>query len=278
MKLAFTKMHGIGNDFIVVDCITAPQLHDISLVTWSGYARRLCDRRFGIGADQMLLILPSEISDVCMRIFNPDGVEVQMCGNGIRCVAVYAWDKGIAGGDKINVETPAGNKTIQKINEMVRVDMETPQLSGREIPVNADGRIVDYPVDIGDKKIEVTCVSMGNPHAVVFVSDVNSYPVDIEGPMLETNEFFPERTNVEFVQIIDRGQIRMRVWERGAGETLACGTGACAAVVAAYMKGYVDKFVTVALRGGCLDIEWADDGSVYMTGPAAYVFTGTVEI
>ncbi|MBF0487002.1 MAG: diaminopimelate epimerase [Nitrospirae bacterium] len=274
----FTKMHGIGNDFLIVDCIADNRLADISHETWGSAAIKLCNRRYGIGADQLLLLLPSKTADIGMRIFNSDGSEVQMCGNGIRCLAMYAWDKGIARGLMIDVETPAGNKTINKINDMVRVNMGEPRLSGREIPVNADGQIMDYPIEIGEKKIKVTCVSMGNPHAVVFVFDVDSYPVGAYGPRLETNQFFPGRTNVEFVEILNRWEIKMRVWERGVGETLACGTGACAAVVAAHMKGFVDTHVTAHLRGGDLEIELAPDGNVYMTGPAAYVFTGTVEI
>ncbi|MBF0456546.1 MAG: diaminopimelate epimerase [Nitrospirae bacterium] len=277
--MAFTKMHGIGNDFILVDCITNAALQDISYKTWSGYAITLCNRRYGIGADQLLLLLPSKTANVGMRIFNADGSEVQMCGNGIRCLAVYAWDNGVATEVKLDVETPAGNKSITRVNNMVRVNMGRPQAMGRKIPVDADGQIIDYPIKIGHKEIKVTCVSMGNPHAVVFVDDVDSYQVDADGPLLETNSFFPERTNVEFVQVINRREIRMRVWERGAGETLACGTGACAAVVAASMKELIDTLVTtVHLKGGDLEIRIETDGNVYMTGPAAYVFTGTIEI
>ncbi|MBF0403348.1 MAG: diaminopimelate epimerase [Nitrospirae bacterium] len=276
--MAFTKMHGIGNDFIVVDFITDGSLQGVSYETWSLYARTLCDRRFGVGADQLLLLVPSKTADVGMRIFNADGSEVQMCGNGIRCLAVYAWDKGIAKETVLDVETPAGIKSITRVNNMVCVNMGAPQLSGREIPVNADGQIIDYPIEIGNKKIKVTCVSMGNPHAVVFVSDVDNYPVAVDGPLLETDQFFPERTNVEFVQIIKGDEIKMRVWERGAGETLACGTGACASMVATHLKGFSNSRVTVHLRGGDLEIEWSKDGNVYMTGPAAYVFTGAVEI
>ncbi|MEO5360366.1 MAG: diaminopimelate epimerase [Nitrospirota bacterium] len=276
--MAFTKMHGIGNDFIVVDCITEGTLQGVSYETWSDWAKFLCDRRFGVGADQLLLLVPSKTADVGMRIFNADGSEVQMCGNGIRCLAVYAWDKGITKETVLDVETPAGVKSITRVNDMVRVNMGAPQLSGREIPVNADGQIIDYPIEIGDKKIKVTCVSMGNPHAVAFVHNVEGYPVAADGPLLETNQFFPARTNVEFVEVINSGEIKMRVWERGAGETLACGTGACASMVAAHLKGFSNSRVMVHLRGGALEIEWSKDGNVYMTGPAAYVFTGTVEI
>lgn len=278
MNVNFTKMHGIGNDFIVIDCITDIRLQAISFEAWGGHAKRLCNRRYGIGADQLLLLLPSKTADISMRIFNADGSEVQMCGNGIRCLAMFEWDRGNAARPTLDVETPAGIKYIAADNGLVRVNMGVPQLSGREIPVNADGQIIDYPIDIGGKTIRVTCVSMGNPHAVVFVSDVDNYPVTVEGPMLEINPFFPERTNVEFVEVVTRGELKMRVWERGAGETLACGTGACAAVAAAGLKGLIGQRVSVHLRGGELDIELSPDGSVYMTGPAQYVFTGVVEI
>lgn len=280
MNIAFTKMHGIGNDFILVDCITGTGLLDVSYETWSGYAIELCKLHYGIGADQLLLLVPSKTADVGMRIFNADGSEVQMCGNGIRCLAVYAWDKGISNKTTLDVETPAGNKSIKRVNDnTVAVNMGTPQVQGREIPVNADGQIIDYPINIGEKTIKVTCVSMGNPHAVVFVDDVDSYPVEVDGPLLETHHLFPEKTNVEFVEVINHVDLKMRVWERGAGETLACGTGACAAVVAARMKRLVFyPRATVHLKGGDLEIQIETDGSVYMTGPAAYVFTGTVEI
>ncbi|MBF0320385.1 MAG: diaminopimelate epimerase [Nitrospirae bacterium] len=274
----FTKMHGIGNDFVIIDCITNTSYQEVSDEAWRAYAIQLCNRRYGIGADQLLLLLPSKTANLRMRILNSDGSEVQMCGNGIRCIALYAWGKGIVKDIMIDIETPAGIKTINRINALVRVDMGIPQLEGRAIPVDADGKIVDYPIGVGEKNLKVTCVSMGNPHAVVVVFDTDSYPVNTYGPKLETHPFFPERTNVEFIEIINRWEIKMRVWERGAGETLACGTGASAAVVAAHMKGLVDRHVTVRLRGGDLEIELAPDDHVYMTGPAAYVFTGTINI
>jgi diaminopimelate epimerase len=272
MKIFFTKMHGLGNDFIVIDCRregpgALPAL-----------SRKLCDRRFGIGADQVLLLYDSEISDFRMRIFNADGGEVEMCGNGIRCLAKYIWDRGISQNTVLSVETLAGIIRPEKAGDLITVDMGEPVLEGRLIPVARDGVIIDMPLEVGDRQFKFTCVSMGNPHAVTFVDDVDGVDVKKYGTLVETHALFPMRTNVEFIQVIDPGHIRMRVWERGSGETMACGTGASAAAVAAHMKGLAGKKVKVALLGGELMIEWKDDNHVYMTGPAVEVFEGRANL
>jgi diaminopimelate epimerase len=276
MNLTFTKMHGLGNDFIVIDCrdeSVSRELTDIGETS-----RRLCHRRFGIGADQVLLLYDSQKADFGMRIFNADGSEVEMCGNGIRCFAKYIWDRGLSDKDVLDIETAAGIIRPEKAGDLVRVDMGEPALDGRRIPVNHDGQVKDLPLKILDREFKITCVSMGNPHAVIVVDDAAQFDVAKYGPLIEHNGFFPKRTNVEFIQMIDRGRIRMRVWERGAGETMACGTGASAAAVAANLKGLADRRVTVVLNGGELVIEWREDNHVYMTGPAVEVFEGRVNL
>jgi diaminopimelate epimerase len=276
MNLAFTKMHGLGNDFVVIDCrnqavgLKSEELGDLG--------KRLCRRRFGIGADQVLLLYNSERADFRMRIFNADGSEVEMCGNGIRCFAKYIWDRGFSDKDVLDVETVAGIVRPEKSGDLVRVDMGEPVLEGRHIPVSHDGQVKDFPLKILDREFKITCVSMGNPHAVIVVDDAVQFDVEKYGPLIEHNGFFPKRTNVEFIQMIDRGRIRMRVWERGTGETMACGTGASAAAVAASLKGLADRRVTVVLNGGELVIEWREDNHVYMTGPAVEVFEGRVNL
>jgi diaminopimelate epimerase len=272
VKIPFTKMHGLGNDFIVIDCRRQGP-GDLPALS-----RKLCDRRFGIGADQLLLLYDSEVSDFRMRIFNADGGEVEMCGNGIRCLAKYLWDRGISHSNVLSVETLAGIIRPERTGDLITVDMGEPVLEGRLIPVDRDGVIIDMPVEAGGRRFEFTCVSMGNPHAVTFVDDLDGVDVKRYGPLVETHALFPRRTNVEFIQVIDPGHIRMRVWERGSGETMACGTGASAAAVAAHMKGLAGKKVKVALLGGELMIEWKDDNHVYMTGPAVEVFEGRVNL
>jgi diaminopimelate epimerase len=276
MRLSFTKMHGLGNDFIVIDC--RDKAFSSRLPDLSGLSRRLCDRRFGIGADQMLLLYPSGAADFRMAIFNADGSEVEMCGNGIRCFARYIWNREISRKEALEVETPAGIIRPEKAGDMVRVDMGAPQLEGSSIPVGIDGMIMDYPLVIDDMKFEMTCVSMGNPHAVIVVEDVEHFDVAKYGPLIENHRLFPKRTNVEFIQVFDPCTIRMRVWERGAGETMACGTGASAVAVAANLKGMADKKVWVKLPGGELFIELHDNGHVYMTGPAEEVFEGQINL
>ncbi len=276
MNLSFTKMHGIGNDFILIDCRSGAlktrgeELGELS--------KRLCHRRFGIGADQVLLLYNSEKADFGMRIFNADGSEVEMCGNGIRCFAKYIWDRGLSDRNVLDVETAAGIIRPEKSGGLVKVDMGEPVFDGRLIPVDHDGPVKDFPLKILDREFKITCVSMGNPHAVIVVDDAARFDVAKYGPLIENNGFFPKRTNVEFIQIMDPGKIRMRVWERGAGETMACGTGASAAAVAASLKGIADRRVTVVLAGGELVIEWKDDNRVYMTGPAVEVFEGRMNL
>jgi diaminopimelate epimerase len=272
MKIPFTKMHGLGNDFILIDS-RRERLRDLPALS-----KKLCDRRFGIGADQMLLLYDSEIADFRMRILNADGGEVEMCGNGIRCFAKYIWDRGLSDNAVLSVETLADIIRPEKAGDLIRVDMGEPVLEGRLIPVNLDGLIKDFALKIDHKEFRITCVSMGNPHAVTVVDDVEIIELKKYGPLIETHALFPRRINVEFIQIIDPKHIKMRVWERGSGETMACGTGAAAAAVAAHLKGLTGKKVKVALLGGELMIEWVGNNHVYMTGPAVEVFEGRVNL
>jgi diaminopimelate epimerase len=291
MKIHFTKMHGLGNDFILIDCrgqacpSGTKNLQDIS--------RQLCDRRFGIGADQILLLGNSSKADFQMRILNADGSEVEMCGNGIRCLAQYIWDRRLSEKDVLEIETLAGIMKPERSGDMIKVDMGEPIFEPEKIPVSLTresnpplppfskggmGGIIDYPLQVADREFKITCISMGNPHAVIVVDDVSGFPVTYYGPMIETHSIFPRKTNVEFIQVLNRAEIKMRVWERGSGETMACGTGAAAAAVASSLKGLTEKTVTVHLLGGDLLIEQAVNKHVYMTGPAAKVFEGSVDI
>ena len=276
MTISFTKMHGIGNDFIVIDCRDKAVSHQLSAV--SELSRRLCDRRFGIGADQILLLHNSDKADFRMSIFNADGSEVEMCGNGIRCFAKYIWDRNLSSKKVLDIETPAGIIRPEMVGDMVRVDMGRPELEGRKIPVNLDGIVKDCLLAIDDREFAITCVSMGNPHAVIVVDDLDTFDLKRYGPQIEIHKLFPRKINVEFIQVIDPATIRMRVWERGSGETLACGTGASAVAVAAHMKGIAEKKVTVKLLGGDLSIDLHENGHVYMTGPAEEVFQGTINL
>jgi diaminopimelate epimerase len=284
MKIYFTKMHGLGNDFILIDCRVqacpsgTKNLRDIS--------RQFCDRRFGIGADQILLLDNSSKADFQMRILNADGSEVEMCGNGIRCLAQYIWDRRLSEKDVLEIETLAGIMKPERSGDLVKVDMGEPIFEPEKIPVNLisnlksqiSNLIVDYPLQIADREFNITCISMGNPHAVIVVDDVSGFPVTYYGPMIETHAIFPRKTNVEFIQVMNRAEIKMRVWERGSGETMACGTGAAAAAVASALKGLTEKTVTVHLLGGDLLIEQAVNKHIYMTGPAVEVFEGSVDI
>lgn len=283
MKIDFVKMHGLGNDFILIDCLHK-SLGDSSFLSY--LAKKLCDRNFGIGADGLMLILPSSKANLRMRIFNFDGSEAQMCGNGIRCFAKYAYENKLVSKIKFTVETLAGiiiPELVFKDKEIsgIIVNMGTPKLRRREIPMNGEDTptVVDETLKINPEQIfKITCVSMGNPHCITFVNDVQSISVDKIGTKIENHPLFPEKTNVEFIQVLNRKEINFRVWERGAGETLACGTGACAALVAAVLNKKTDRKATIHLPGGDLDIRWADDGNIYMTGPAELVFKGEMEI
>lgn len=271
--MRFIKMHGLGNDFVVVqaeEVVSDPE----------ELARRVCDRHFGIGADGLVFILPSARADLRMRIFNPDGSEAEMCGNAIRCVAKYAFESGLVRRPELKVETGAGiikprlHLEVGRVKE-VKVDMGEPVLERGQIPMaGPPGRVVDENLTVYGKTFRITAVSFGNPHCVIFLPDVTSVELSIIGLKIEHHPAFPRRTNVEFVQVLTPNRIRVRVWERGAGETLACGTGACAAVVAGVLNGLCDREAWVELPGGELFIVWAEDNHVYMTGPAAEVFRG----
>jgi len=277
VKLKFVKMHGAGNDFIVVDGTTENIIED----DLPELSKRICDRHFGVGGDGLIIVLHSNVADFRMRIFNPDGSEAEMCGNGVRVFAKYIYDRKMHKDVAMTVETLAGIKTLE-INatgdkaKTVRVDMGEPKLLRFEIPMRGkpDVKVIGEPLRVAGKRIEITCVSMGNPHCVVFVDDVDHYPVGKMGPLIENHPKFPARTNVEFVEVINPHEIKVRTWERGVGETLACGTGACASVVAGSLNGKTLRKVTVHLRGGDLNIEWADNNRLLMTGPAEEVFEG----
>jgi diaminopimelate epimerase len=280
-------MHGLGNDFILIDCRHRKfdDLHELS--------KTLCHRRFGVGADQMLLLVNSRNADFMMRIFNADGDEVEMCGNGIRCLARYIWDRNLSDKNILSIETLGGIIRPERSGGMVRVDMGEPVFDPEKIPVeivrsskfkvqasktqNATP-IIDYPLRIEDREFKITCVSMGNPHAVIFVENLSQFPVPYYGSLIEGHFLFPKKTNVEFIEVLTPKEIKMRIWERGSGETMACGTGASAAAVASNMKGLTERNVTVHLIGGDLIIEWAGNNHIYMTGPAVEVFEGIINI
>ncbi|KJU84143.1 diaminopimelate epimerase [Candidatus Magnetobacterium bavaricum] len=280
MKMDFVKMHGLGNDFILVDCMSQVQLQALTDQDWQLQAPKLCNRRFGVGADQMLLLLPSSEQgcDFQMKIYNADGSKVEMCGNGIRALAKYIWDEGLSGNDPLSIETLAGVIRPQRAGDLICVDMGIPQIETSSIAVDSVGGVIDYRLEVQDRVFEITHVSMGNPHTVIMTEGVDNFPVALYGPLIETHKLFPNRTNVEFIEVLNRAEVKMRVWERGAGETLACGTGACAVAVASSLKGLTDRAVTIHLMGGDLRIEWRPDAHVYMTGPAIRVFTGSVGI
>lgn len=277
--MKFTKMHGCGNDYVYVN-LFEEQIENPAKVSIA-----VSDRHFGIGSDGLITIGASEIADFRMRIYNADGSEAEMCGNGIRCVAKYVYDHKLTDKTEITVETGAGVKTLQLTVEddkvtLVRVDMGEPILTPDEIPVVADGdRVVDEPIVVDDKEWRMTCVSMGNPHAVVFVGDVAHFELEKYGPLFENHVRFPKRTNTEFVQIISRNEAIMRVWERGSAETWACGTGTCATVMACILNGLTDNDVLVHLRGGDLRIVYDEKSNhVFMTGPATEVFEGEIQL
>lgn len=277
--MRFTKMQGIGNDYVYVNCLSEQVENPASL------AQVVSDRHFGIGSDGLILIRPSKQADFFMEMFNADGTRSEMCGNGIRCVGKYVYDHGLTDKTEISVNTLAGVKHLSlhvkdgKVAE-VTVDMGAPELNPERIPVDAEGeRVVAQPIDVAGQQFLMTCVSMGNPHAVVFVDDTADFPVDEIGRPFEFHPAFPRRVNAEFVQVLSRTEANMRVWERGTGETLACGTGACASVVACILNGLADDEVTMHLLGGDLRIRWdRDDGHVYMTGPAVTVFEGDIDV
>ena len=280
MAFSFTKWQGCGNDFVLVNGFSE-RLDEEDL---GALAQRICDRHYGIGADGLILVLPSKAADFRMRILNADGSEAEMCGNGIRCFAGVVHDEGLSDKEEFTVETGAGILVprLQLADgklQGVRVDMGEPTLAGDRIPVLGFGaaHVVEQPIEAGGEKISMTCVSMGNPHCVIFVEDAEAVPIERIGPLLERHEAFPKKTNVEFAAVLDASHIRMRVWERGAAVTLACGTGSCATLVAAALTGRTERAAEVQLDGGRLQIEWAEDNHVYMTGPAEKVFAGRRE-
>ncbi|MBI5185282.1 MAG: diaminopimelate epimerase [Nitrospinae bacterium] len=269
--MKFTKMHGLGNDFVVIDA------RDMDLGPIKKKAALLADRRFGVGCDQIIVLRKSGIADFCMKIFNADGSEVEMCGNGVRCLAKYIHDKKITARKEIRFETLGGIKATKLKGKDVDVDMGAPILNAPDIPVNLQGRVVNRPLKVKDREFAVTCVSMGNPHCVSFMDSVDSFEVAKYGPSIENHALFPKRINAEFVEVVSRSRLKMRVWERGAGETFACGTGACASAVAARLVRDGDKDITVELKGGNLKIHWEGEGHpVFMRGPATTVYTGTI--
>ena len=287
-EISFVKMHGLGNDFVMLDCIKNPAPEEALLPE---LAEKMCDRHFGIGGDGLILILEDDEADYRMRMFNPDGSESEMCGNGIRCFGKYLFDEGFVEAKAISVATmqglqhieiPAGQK--RGASELqVRVDMGAPRLLRSQIPMamtddnGGDGRVINYPIDVEGQTFHITAVSMGNPHVVIFVDDVESVELKELGLPIEHHDLFPARTNVHFVQDMGRGKFWVHHWERGAGDTLACGTGACASIVAAALNGKLpedNRKALAHLPGGDLQIEWAQSDKVFMTGPATTVYSG----
>ena len=279
--MKFTKMHGIGNDFVVVNALAdIPDEDQLSIIS-----QKVNDRKFGIGGDGLILVLPSKTADFKMRMFNPDGSEAEMCGNGIRCFAKYVYEHKLFPESQLKVETLAGIKILRlqtrggKV-ETVRVDMGVPRLLRSEIPMRGDDneKVIAEGLKAEGRRFDITAVSMGNPHVVIFEDNLESFPVARYGPAIENHKSFPQRTNVHFVHVCNNGEIIIRTWERGAGETLACGTGACACVVASVLNNKTGRTVLAHLPGGDLRIEWTGDNRVMMTGPAAEVFGGEIAL
>ena len=277
--MKFTKMHGLGNDYVYVNCFQE------KIENPSKVAKYVSDRHFGIGSDGLIMINPSEVGDFEMEMYNADGSRGEMCGNGIRCVAKYVYDYGLTDKTSISVETLGGIKYLDLTVKdgkviMVKVDMGTPILKPELIPIVADGdMVVNEPIIVDRTEYRMTGVSMGNPHAVIYMDNIKDLNLDQLGPKFENHERFPKRINTEFVKFIDRHTLEMRVWERGSGETMACGTGACAVAVASILNGLTEEKVTVKLLGGDLQIEWdREEDKVYMTGPATTVFDGEIDI
>jgi diaminopimelate epimerase len=271
--MKFTKLQATGNDFILIEA-------DGMRRDWAKLARAMCNRRFGVGSDGLILLLKSKVADFRMRMFNPDGSEAEVCGNGLRCFARHVVSSGLADARRsVTIETSAGIKTAmpQDRGSRFQVDMGEPRFRPEDLPVAVTAKrvpIVDYRVDVAGKKLALTFVSMGNPHAVCFVKDVGDFRLCDIGPRVENHELFPRRVNFEIAHVVSRREIEALVWERGAGETLSCGTGACAIAVAARLHDYVDSPVDIKLPGGVLSVKWDRKGSVYLTGPAELVFTG----
>ncbi|MEZ4600693.1 MAG: diaminopimelate epimerase [Syntrophotaleaceae bacterium] len=277
--MKFAKMHGAGNDYVYVNCF------ETTVADPPAVARQVSNRNFGIGSDGLILIMPSQVADVRMRMFNSDGSESEMCGNGIRCVAKYAYDHGLVDTKEMTAETGAGILRLQLfVNDRdkvdrVRVNMGLPRLTRGEIPMTGSPgeKVISEELKVLDRTFHITCVSMGNPHCVIFVDNVAEFPLEKYGPIIEKHPLFPNRTNVEFVEVVSPAEVRQRTWERGAGETLACGTGSSAVTVAGVLNGRTGRKILNHLLGGDLEMEWAEDGSVFMTGPAVQVFEGVFD-
>lgn len=272
--MKFTKMQGIGNDYVYVNCF------EEHVENPSKLAIAISNRHFGVGSDGLILIMPSQIADAKMRIFNADGSEAQMCGNGIRCVAKYLYESGLKRSDRMTIETSAGLKAIElaisnSTVSQVKVEMGAPKLLRNDIPMlGKNTRVINEPLHVGSTVLNITCVSMGNPHCITFVDDVDSVQLNVIGKAIENHELFPERINAHFVQLVSNNKIKIRTWERGSGETLACGTGAVAAGVACVLNKLTEGVIYAQLPGGQLEVEWTVDNKTYMTGPAEFVFTG----
>ena len=277
--MKFTKMQGLGNDYVYVNCFKE------TIENPPEMAKKVSNRNFGIGSDGLIMINPSDVADFEMEMYNADGSRSEMCGNGIRCVGKYVYDYGLTEKEHISVETLAGIKYLDLTVEdgkvkLVKVDMGNPELVPANIPIVADGdRVIDEPINVNGTEYRMTGVSMGNPHAVVYVEDVKGLDIEKIGPAFENHERFPNRVNTEFVKVLDQNTVEMRVWERGSGETMACGTGACAVAVACILNGLTEVKVTVKLLGGDLQIEWDKEADkVYMTGPAEVSFDGEINL
>jgi diaminopimelate epimerase len=274
--MKFAKMHGAGNDYVYVNCFEETVADPAAL------ARQVSNRNFGIGSDGLILIMPSEVADVRMRMFNSDGSESEMCGNGIRCVAKYAFDHDLVNKKSITAETGAGVLELQLFTnpankvDRVRVNMGQPRLTRGKIPMTGspEEQVINVELKVLDRTFPITCLSMGNPHCVIFVDNVDDFPLEKYGPVIENHPLFPNRTNVEFVEVVSPVEVKQRTWERGAAETLACGTGSSAVTVAGVLTGRTERRILNHLLGGDLEMEWAEDDSVFMTGPAVQVFEG----
>ena len=278
--MRFTKMQGAGNDYVYVDCFSQPLPDDPHQL-----AREVADRHFGVGGDGLILICPSETADARMRMYNADGSEAEMCGNGIRCVAKYVYDHDICRREQLQIETGAGVLAVdldiaEKRVQRVRVDMGPPELRPAQVPttLRSDGAdddpVIDRALTVDDRAFNATCVSMGNPHCVTFVDELTDQDVLGWGPRIERDAHFPRRVNAEFVRVRSRDEVDVRVWERGSGETMACGTGACAVCVAGVLTGRTERRIRATLPGGVLELEWAEDNHIFLTGPAVEVFSG----
>lgn len=278
--MRFTKMHGLGNDYVYVNCFKEVVENPAEV------SRKVSDRHFGIGSDGLILIKPSDKADFRMDMYNADGSQAEMCGNGIRCVGKYVYDYGLTDKEHVSVETLAGIKYLDFQIEggkvaMVTVDMGAPELTAEKVPVISDNeQVINEDILVDGKEWAMTCVSMGNPHCIVFIEEpVKDFPLEKIGPQFENHERFPKRVNTEFIEVLDRKTANMRVWERGSGETMACGTGACASAVAAVLCGHMDDEITLHLLGGDLMIRWdREQNKVYMTGPATVVFDGDIDL